>query len=271
MAPQLLEIMYKCMHNSCYVNCREGVLTVEEGRFNELSAAAGQEGVFKSPKGICRMGFSQNFEVVKMQRLGSGVSFELGTSALDPSEHPLIILVEEHKMINGKLEKIEVELKKRDMDALWASTRDLENDLILHSGIKEEEVLFGLTRGLLPFGETLQDIIKEEHREIITLLHNFRDALQIGELNDGIIDSVIVSLRGHIRKEDQEFFEIIDKCLNDEIRLAITAGLKEVEGKFERVEAGVRKMNAKRLAQQEHYHDQVIAMREAGCDTCCGH
>lgn len=272
MAPQLLEIMYKCMHNSCYVNCREGILTVEEGRFQELSAAsAAGEGVFKSPRGICRMGFSQNFQVVKMQRLGSGVPFDQGSSQLDPSQNPLIILVEEHKMINGKLEKIEEHLKKRDMDALWVSTKDLENDLILHSGIKEEEVLFGLSKGLLPFGETLQDIIKEEHREIITLLHNFRDALQIGELNDGIIDSVIVSLRGHIRKEDQEFFEIIDKCLNDELRLKITEGMKEVEAKFERGEPGVRKMNAKRLSQQEHYHDQVMALREAGCDTCCGH
>ncbi|CAG1065880.1 hypothetical protein BAC1_01472 [uncultured bacterium] len=270
MAPQLLEIMYKCMHNSCYVNCREGILTVEEGRFKELSSKD-EEGVFKSPRGICRMGFSQNFQVVKMQHLGSGVPFDQGTSQLDPSENPLIILVEEHKAINARLEKIEEHLKKRDLDALWVATRELENDLVLHSGIKEEEVLFGLTQGLLPFGETLQDIIKEEHREIITLLHNFREALEIGELNDGIIDSVIVSLRGHIRKEDQEFFEIIDKCLNDEIRLNITAGMKAVEEKFVRVEAGVRKMNVKQLSKQEHYHDQVMAMREAGCDTCCGH
>lgn len=270
MAPQLLEIMYKCMHNSCYVNCREGVLTVEEGRFKELSSPT-EEGVFKSPRGICRMGFSQNFQVVKMQMVGSGVPFEQGVSQLDPSVNPLLILVEEHKMINGKLEKIEEQLKKRDLDALWVSTKDLENELILHSGIKEEEVLFGLTRGLLPFGETLQDIIKEEHREIITLLHNFREAIEIGELNDGIIDSVIVSLRGHIRKEDQEFFEIIDKCLNDEIRLSITEGMKLVEKKFVRAEAGPRRMNLKQLSKQEHYHDEVMALREAGCDTCCGH
>lgn len=270
MAPQLLEIMYKCTHNSCYVNCREGVLTVEAGRFKELSSPT-EEGIFKSPRGICRMGFSQMFQVVKMQVVGSGVPFEQGMSQLDPAQNPLIILVEEHKMINGKLEKIEEQLKKRDLDGLWVSTKDLENELILHSGIKEEEVLFGLCKGLLPFGETLQDIIKEEHREIITLLHNFREAIEIGELNDGIIDSVIVSLRGHIRKEDQEFFEIIDKCLNDEIRLKITEGMKAVADKFVRAEAGARRMNLKQLNKQEHYHDQVMALREAGCDTCCGH
>ncbi|MCC6502625.1 MAG: hemerythrin domain-containing protein [Deltaproteobacteria bacterium] len=270
MAPQLLEIMYKCMHNSCYVNCREGILTVEEGRFKELSSPT-EEGVFKSPRGICRMGFSQPFKVVKMQVLGSGVPFDSGVSQLDPSQNPLLILVEEHKMINGKLEKIEEQLKKRDLDALWVSTRELENELVLHSGIKEEEVLFGLTKGLLPFGETLQDIIKEEHREIITLLHNFREAIEIGEINDGIIDSVIVSLRGHIRKEDQEFFEIIDKCLNDDIRLKITEGMNAVAEKFVRAEPGVRRMNLKQLSKQENYHDEVMALREAGCDTCCGH
>ncbi|MBW7957759.1 MAG: hemerythrin domain-containing protein [Deltaproteobacteria bacterium] len=270
MVPQMLEIKYECQHKSCYVNCREGIICLEEELFNQLSAAFPEEGIFRSPKGACRMGFSQPFKVLRMQRLGEG-PIEDAPSALDPSDNPLLILVEEHKAINRSLEKVEEHIKKRDLDALWVSTKELENDLVLHSGIKEEEVLFGMSKGLLPFGETLVDIIKEEHREIISLLHNFREALEINELNDGIIDSVIVSLRGHIRKEDQEFFEIVDKCLNDEIRPKITLAMREVESKFVREEAGARKMNPKRAAIQAQYDEQVSVVREAGCDTCCNH
>ncbi|HEY4705889.1 MAG TPA: hemerythrin domain-containing protein [Thermodesulfobacteriota bacterium] len=270
MAPQMLEIKYECQHKSCYVNCREGILCLEEGLFGDLSAAFPEEGIFRSPKGVCRMGFSQPFKVVRLQKLGAG-QLEEASSALDPKDHPLLLLVEEHKAINRALEKVEEHIRKRDMDGLWVSTKELENDLVLHSGVKEEEVLFGLSKGLLPFGETLVDIIKEEHREIISLLHNFRAALEINELNDGIIDSVVVSLRSHIRKEDQEFFEIIDKCLNDELRLRITQGMREVEASFVRAEAGVRKVNKERMAIQAEYDDQVSVSREAGCDTCCGH
>jgi len=270
MAPQMFEIKYECQHKSCYVNCREGILCLEEGLFNDLSSAFPEEGIFRSPKGVCRMGFSQPFKVIRLQMLGAG-QLEEASSALDPKDNPLLLLVEEHKAINKALEKVEEHIRKRDMDGLWHSTKDLENDIVLHSGIKEEEVLFGLSKGLLPFGETLCDIIKEEHREVISLLHNFRAALEINELNDGIIDSVIVSLRSHIRKEDQEFFEIIDKCLNDELRLRITQGMREVEKSFIRAEAGVRKVNKERMAIQAEYDDQVSIAREAGCDTCCGH
>ncbi len=270
MAPQMLEIKYECQHKSCYVNCREGILCLEEELFADLSAAFPEEGIFRSPKGVCRLGFSQPFKAVRLQKLGAG-QIEEASSALDPQDNPLLLLVEEHKAINKALEKVEEHIRKRDMDDLWVSTKELENDLVLHSGIKEEEVLFGLSKGLLPFGETLCDIIKEEHREVISLLHNFRAALEINELNDGIIDSVIVSLRSHIRKEDQEFFEIIDKCLNDELRLKITEGMREVERNFIRAEAGVRKLNKERMAIQAEYDDQVSVAREAGCDTCCGH
>lgn len=270
MSPQMLEIKYECQHKSCYVNCREGILCLEEDLFNGLSSAFPEEGIFRSPKGVCRLGFSQPFKAVRLQKLGAG-QIEDASSALDPRDNPLLILVEEHKAINKSLEKVEEHIRKRDMDGLWHSTKDLENDLVLHSGIKEEEVLFGLSKGLLPFGETLVDIIKEEHREVISLLHNFRAALEINELNDGIIDSVIVSLRSHIRKEDQEFFEIIDKCLNDELRLRITQGMREAEANFVRAEAGVRKMNKERMRIQAEYDDQVSIAREAGCDTCCGH
>jgi hypothetical protein len=40
---------------------------------------------------------------------------------------------------------------KRDIDALWVSTVDLENDLNLHSGKKEEEVVLPALCSLMPW------------------------------------------------------------------------------------------------------------------------
>ena len=266
MAPQMLEIKYECQHKSCYVNCREGILCLEEGLFNDLKAAYLEEGLFRSPRGVCRLGFSQPFKVIMMQPLGEG-PIEQASSALDPADNPLLVLVEEHKVINRKLEEVEDHLRKRDMDALWVSTKELENDLVLHSGIKEEEVLFGLSKGLLPFGETLVDIIREEHREIISLLHNFRVAMEINEINDGIIDSVIVSLRGHIRKEDQEFFEMVDKCLDKAMRRDLAEGMRKIEAEFTPVPIAemVKRVNEERGA----FNEEIIALRELTHQGCC--
>ena len=70
-------------------------------------------------------------------------------------EDPLWMLSDEHQHVLAKLEVIEEQVRKRDIEGLWESTASVENDIILHA-IKEEEVLFPLinvfpwARGLSP-------------------------------------------------------------------------------------------------------------------------
>lgn len=271
MSEQLLEIKYRCMRPSCCVNCREGVISLSEEYYNELSTAYEETELFRSPRGICRLGFSQPFKAVRLQKIDESAGAGSAEGQLDPADDPILVLVAEHKAILVKLDALEAQLRKRDCDALWLITKDLENDIILHSGIKEEEVLFPAINGLLLLGESLASIIKEEHREIISLLHNFRTALEIGEINDGVIDSMVVSLKGHIRKEDQEFFETLDKCLDNDLKMSIAEGMRAVEANFVRGEAGERKMDEKKAAARALFNEHILVIKETGTDTGCCH
>ena len=47
---------------------RRGKLSIEETEFEELKAVFEEEELFKSPRGICRMGYNQPFKIVSVQR-----------------------------------------------------------------------------------------------------------------------------------------------------------------------------------------------------------
>ncbi|MFQ5736036.1 MAG: hemerythrin domain-containing protein, partial [Thermodesulfobacteriota bacterium] len=226
MSRQMLEIKYRCMHPSCVVNCREGVIAIDEEHFKELAAHYEEEDMFRSPRGFCRLGFSQPYKVREMEQL-----VEEEPAPIDPElekADPIGILMAEHREILGMLEKLEDLIRKRDANALWAYTAEVENVLMLHSALKEEEVLFPAIRSMVSLSDVLVNIIKEDHSEILSLLHNFRTALQEGDLVDGVIRSMIVSLRSHIRKENYEFFELVDKAIEPAIKASIVKGMEEI-------------------------------------------
>lgn len=270
MSKQMLEIKYQCTHKSCYVNCREGVLGIEEETFNQLKAESPEERIFRSPKGICRMGFKQLFKVISMKRDDPNE-----VPQFDPSEDPFHILMEEHKEVIRKLDIVEGHLAKRDVEALWASTNDLENEIMLHSGIKEEEVLFPAMQDVIPFGTTLTDIIKEDHREVVSIMHSFRCALEDGDINDSVLISMIVSLKSHIRKEDNEFFEMVAKYVDADTRKRVVEGMRRAEREFVPKSPGDRRAisasKKSEKAKRDHYKEAESAVRENTCDTCCGH
>lgn len=269
---KMVEVKYRCMHPSCVVNCREGIIGIEEGLLNELSSNGKGEGLFRSPHGICRLGFSQTFKVLSKSEIDSAAAQEVEVL---PENNPIAILVAEHKVILKKLAVIEEQLSKRDIDALWVSTVDLENDLNLHSGKKEEEVVLPALCSLMPLAETLVAIIKEDHREVLSVLHAFRDALIEGTIIDGLIRSTIVSLKSHIRKEDNEFFELVDKHLSEEVCAGLIEGMKKIEAEFVPAEPGDRiKLTAERrasAANRAHIDDAFQALRETMLDSCNCH
>ncbi|MBI5809669.1 MAG: hemerythrin domain-containing protein [Deltaproteobacteria bacterium] len=279
----ILEIKYRCQHPSCVVNCREGVITVDEEVFKELSSSYSDEALFRSPKGVCRMGFAQPFKVISMGNAGDtdylSKEARARAEAEDLASDPLIALKAEHKVVLKLLEKIEGQIKKRDIDGLWQSTVELENDVTLHSIKKEEEVLFPLLGELIPLGEGLVAIVIEDHREFMSLLSAFRTGLAAGDILDGIIGSVIVNLRSHIMKEDGEFFDLVNKGLRDldeATKTRLSEAFLKVEREFKPVQAGDRlKARAKfdELIKKRGEHDEMAA--EARKDTaesaggCC--
>ncbi len=269
-----LEIKYRCLHPSCCVNCREGYLWMDSDAFNSSLGQNGEKDSFRSPRGICRMGFRQPFRAVKVEVMQAvAKDDDEAASEADLQGDPIAILMNEHRLILKTLDRIEEHLRKRDMDALWAATKEIENDLMLHSGTKEEDVVLPVLSEMMPLGEGLVMIIKEDHREILSLLYAFRTALKGGDINDGVIGSMIVSLRGHIRKEDNEFFSLVEKGLDEETKKRLVDGMNRVEREFVRQPAGERMIytEADRLemARRNAMNEDVLDLKDLTNSGCC--
>lgn len=275
MSNQRIEIRYRCMHPSCCVNCREGYLRMSEELFNELSAAYEDPELFRSPKGACRIGFNQPYRIIKFQKLSEDASGAFNEKRGAFSEDPIFLLMEDHQEIIKRLDNLETAIRTRDIDTLWQATCVLENHINLHSACKEENVLFPIIKDHLPLGEGLIQIMNEDHSEILSLLHSFRNALEDGTILDGIIISMTVSLKSHIRKEDNEFFKLIEEHLNEELSVKLVEGFRKIEAEFVPLEPGDREklqeLKKEERAKRAHMDEEIMALKQNSMDSCCGH
>ncbi|MEK7313611.1 MAG: hemerythrin domain-containing protein, partial [Deltaproteobacteria bacterium] len=164
MSGKCLTIKYQCTHPSCQVFCKKGEINIEESFFNELRSVTKEEDTFKSPSLACRMGFAQVFKILSVKE-----TQEAGDAAPSKEkvnkEDPLWMLSDEHQHVLAKLEVMEEQVRKRDIDGLWESTASIENDIILHGIKKEEGALFPLVESRISMGEGLVAIMKEDHVE----------------------------------------------------------------------------------------------------------
>lgn len=207
------------------------------------------------------MGFSQLFKSEGVEVLADNASAQKShkQEASLLSENPLEVLVAEHNKVLENLDELEEHLKKRDLDGLWAASAALENDITLHSVQKEEELLFPRVNRQVPLAADLVAIIQEDHREFMTLLHSFRNALVDGDILDGLARSIIVNLRSHIRKEDEEFFYLLDKHLDMKTKEIILKEMKEMDEAFIPLKPGVRTEAKERSTSKARYHFDEVA------------
>ncbi|MBI3752901.1 MAG: hemerythrin domain-containing protein [Deltaproteobacteria bacterium] len=216
------------------------------------------------------MGFSQQFKALNIETTEDAkIESHAQPEKKRPENDPIVHLIEEHKKVLEKLERVEADLIKRDIEGLWLSTADLDNIIHLHGAIKEEEILFPALKGLVPFGEGLVACINEDHREIVSLLYSFREALKDGNINDKVIGSSLVALKSHIRKEDNEFFEFVKKYINDEMREMLMAKMGHADKTFVPKDPGQRRYDEKEAAERANFHRKTLESREIACDTCC--
>lgn len=286
MTEQVLEIKYRCLHESCQIKgCREGVLTLEESVFNQLSALFEDKTLFKSPRGMCRLGFPQTLKVINISKSGSamvegeegeGGETVIGKQGEKKGVDPIDILMEEHKVVLKRLELIEEQIRKRDIDGLWITTADVENDIILHSIEKEEGVLFPLLKDSSPLIEGAISIIKEEHRELIALIDSIRSALKEGDIPDSVTYSAIANLRSHISKEDNEFFEMVNDYLDTEGEMQLLQGMAKAEKFHIVIQAGnrIKELSSEKDAsssEREKFNEALLAAKRSDKDDGCCH
>jgi len=261
MGDKILKIKYRCQHPSCQIKvCREGEITIEESKFLELLSAYDEADIFKSPKGICRLGFSQPFKIIEEEE----------ETIEEEIESPVEILKEEHKKVLKLLETMEDQIKKRDIEGLWITSARVEDEITLHSIEKEEGVLFPIIKKVAPSIEGHLMIMHEDHQELMALLHSFREGLQEDDILDGVAYSVISNLRSHIRKEDNEFFDEVDKVLDLDMKKKLLEGMKIMEERHVPVKPGDRhaidEEEAKR--RKEFKEALMAAKKEAEEDHC---
>ncbi len=262
MTNKVLSIKYKCLHPSCVVFCKKGTLDLEESEFLDLKAAFKEKDKFKSPKNGCRMGFDQPFKIISISETSDSIyiandtGYSKDINKVDPIEE----LKEEHRILLKKLDELEDLVRKRDIDKLWYKVADIENDIMLHSVEKEEQLLFPYIIKNVPLGVAYINIINEDHKEFMSLLHSFRCALQENEILDGIINSVVVNLRHHIQKEDEELFCMVEEVISEKDKIILDKGMKKMEKAHVTVEAGDRskKIVSPYLADRK-YMDAEIA------------
>ena len=79
---------------------------------------------------------------------------------------------------------------------------------------------------------------------------------------------MVVSLRSHIRKENYEFFDIVDKGIPAELKLSILKGMDEIVKLYEPIVAGP--LVVKRNPKREMFNDEAAAIKDlANVDTGC--
>jgi len=277
MADKMLSITYQCQHPSCQVFCKKGEFVMTESYFKELTDAVEDEGCFKSPPRACRMGFAQQYKAVEVRE----DTEELAAAADAPVKmkdpyNIFYILSQEHKSLSLKLDAMEMAARKRDLDSLWAITAEILNEIILHSIKKEEDALFQVVERKVQSGSFLMPIMKEDHIEFVSMLHGFRCALQDGEILDGVLSTLLVNLRNHIRKEDDEFFPILSEELTDAEMKELFDAMKLIEDTHIPMEHGERTAQGLSpfIEDRARMNAEISALKSlssvGGESFCCG-
>ncbi|MCK5237815.1 MAG: hemerythrin domain-containing protein [Deltaproteobacteria bacterium] len=274
MSEQLLDVKYECTHPSCQVFCKKGEFTIEEGEFKELLGMAEGDEMFRSP-GACRMGYNQVFKAVSTAPVDeSAVSEE--EKDTETEVNVFTILMDEHEKVLETLDILDNQVKKRDLDGLWVSSSRLENDILLHSIKKEELFIFPFIRENVTMGEALCGIMDEDHREFISLLHAFRVGLQENEVLDGLVNSLIVNLRNHIKKENNELFPMASEKLSAEDNQTLLPKLEELEKAHITLDPGNRSdMKLQAMSEDRAQIEAEISSLKTvssvgGEEMCCG-
>lgn len=278
MAEQKLEIRYKCLHPSCQIkSCKEGVLSMDESLFNQLAASFEDKSHFKTPRGYCRLGFPQTLRIIDLRREGheeeEKTREEIGEIV---GNDPIEILRSEHQRVLKNLDLIEQQVRNRDIDGLWISTAQVEDDIHLHSIEKEEFILFPLLVKISPNSASEIAIMKEDHRELIALLDSYRKGLREGDVQDSISHSIISNLRSHISKEDNEFFDSVMKVIDGDDKKFLLDGMKKADESHVVFEAGDRVQEALSgenadSGERERFSEALFAAKKASKDEGCCH
>ena len=117
------------------------------------------------------------------------------------------------------------------------------------------------------------DIIKEDHRELMELLHSVRNAMCEDEIPDNVLRSALSNLRSHISKEDEEFFYMIEDCLDSDSRRFLLEEMNRAEESHVVITAGERTSGIHNHEDDSpdkiRYREEVMSARQSDEKDSC--
>jgi hypothetical protein len=106
------KIKYRCKHITCRnPKCHEGVLDMDDTHLERLRSASSSSSEMKSPKNVCKIGFTQDFIILAIDKQEvesvDGKQIEQEISQL---QRQLSIMREKHRV---EEEVIEIAIKRK--------------------------------------------------------------------------------------------------------------------------------------------------------------
>lgn len=153
---------------------------------------------------------------------------------------PIATLMEEHKVVLGKLDSLEEALSAIEGSPTSEAVKrvneiinSIERDFSLHSLQKEEKALFPVLEAYIPREGGPIGVMLMEHQDLKSSIQEFKRDLRDSKWKSLIElgDHIILVLRNHINKEDNILYPMAEMHFSrfKEQRDSVVRKMKEIE------------------------------------------
>lgn len=147
------------------------------------------------------------------------------------NKSPTDILRKEHEKVLEILDKLEKNLKNKNLKSMGEDIAILEKEFDKHSLNKEEKALFPELEKFIPRDGGPTGVMIMEHKELAGLIKNFKENIKIKDFDklDEIGNAILSILRPHIDKENNMLFMMADMHLDDKQKKTILDKFKKFD------------------------------------------
>ena len=147
------------------------------------------------------------------------------------SKNPTDILRKEHEKVLEVLDKLEKDMKKKNIKSMQENIKALEREFDKHSLNKEEKALFPEIEKFIPRDGGPTGVMVMEHKELVELIKKFKEKLNKKDFNslNETGNSIFSILRPHIDKENNMLFMMADMHLDDKRKKIILDKFKKFD------------------------------------------
>ncbi len=144
---------------------------------------------------------------------------------------PTSVLRKEHERVLLILDKLEENLREKDINSIEKNITILENEFDKHSLNKEEKALFLEIEKFIPRNEGPTGMMIVEHKDLTESIKKFKVIMKIKDFEKlkQIGEHIIYLLRQHIDKENNILFTIAEMHLDSKQKEIILKKFRKID------------------------------------------